>query len=118
MKFFYLGAGVLLALGIFLLLCDLAGVPTRRLSNAVRKVLKGKRQPQGDAFAGVIDRLAKLLASEAGGRKAVGSRRFYAVINQVDTDERTALARQTAELLKKQYGVPCVLTHFEEGERA
>ena len=62
--------------------------------------------------------LAKLLASEAGGRKAVGSRRFYAVINQVDTDERTALARQTAELLKKQYGVPCVLTHFEEGERA
>ncbi len=62
--------------------------------------------------------LAKLLASEAGGRKAVGSRRFYAVINQVDTDECTALARQTAELLKKQYGVPCVLTHFEEGERA
>lgn len=62
--------------------------------------------------------LAKLLASEAGGRKAVGSRRFYAVINQVDTDERTALARQTAELLKEQYGVPCVLTHFEEGERA
>ena len=62
--------------------------------------------------------LAKLLASEAGGRKAVGSRRFYAVINQADTDERTALARQTAELLKKQYGVPCVLTHFEEGERA
>ena len=55
--------------------------------------------------------LAKLLASEAGGR-------FYAAINQVDTDERTALARQTAELLKKQYGVPCVLTHFEEGERA
>ena len=62
--------------------------------------------------------LAKLLASEAGGGRAVGSRRFYAVINQVDTDERTALARQTAELLKKQYGVPCVLTHFEEGERA
>ena len=69
--------------------------------------------------AGVLSRiLEKLPASEAGGRKAVGSRRFYAVINQVDTDERTALARQTAELLKKQYGVPCVLTHFEEGERA
>ena len=62
MKFFYLCAGVLLALGIFLLLCDLAGVPTRRLSSSVRKVLKGKRQPQGDIFAGLIDRLAKLLA--------------------------------------------------------
>lgn len=62
--------------------------------------------------------LAKLLASEAGGRKVVGSRRFYAVINQVDTGERETLARQTADLLQKDYGVPCVLTHFEEGERA
>ena len=62
MKFFYLSAGVLLALGIFLLLCDLAGVPTRRLSSSVRKVLKGKRQPQGDVFAGLTDWLAKLLS--------------------------------------------------------
>ena len=62
--------------------------------------------------------LAKLLASENGGRKAVGARRFYAVLNQADTEERTALARQTADFLKKQYGVLCVLTHFEEGERA
>ena len=62
--------------------------------------------------------LAKLLASEAGGRKAVGERRFYAVVNQVDTQEREVLARQTADALKKGYSVPCVLTHFEEGERA
>ena len=62
--------------------------------------------------------LAKLLASGAGGRKAVGKRRFYAVVNQVDTQEREALARQTADVLKERYGVPCVLTHFEKGERA
>ena len=28
--------------------------------------------------------LAKLLASEAGGRKCVGTRKFYAVLNQAD----------------------------------
>ena len=62
--------------------------------------------------------LTKLLASGAGGRKAVGKRRFYAVVNQADTQEREALARQTADVLKERYGVPCVLTHFEKGERA
>ena len=62
--------------------------------------------------------LAKLLASGAGGRKAVGKRRFYAVVNQVDTQEREALARQTADILQKEYGMPCVLTRFEQGERA
>ena len=62
--------------------------------------------------------LAKLLASESGGKKAVGERRFYAVLNQVDTEEQAALARQTADILKKRYGVPCILTHFEKGERA
>ena len=62
--------------------------------------------------------LTKLLASGAGGRKAVGKRRFYAVVNQVDTQEREALARQTADVLKERYGVPCVLTRFEQGERA
>lgn len=62
--------------------------------------------------------LANLLASEAGGRKAVGDRSFYAVLNQVDTEEQAALARQTADILKKRYGVSCILTHFEKGERA
>ena len=62
--------------------------------------------------------LAKLLASEAGGRKAVGSRPFTAVINQVDTDACRQLAGQTARLLTDRYGVPCVLTSLEEGERA
>lgn len=62
--------------------------------------------------------LAKLLASESGGKKALGARRFYAVLNQVDTEEQAALARQTADILKKRYGVPCILTHFEKGERA
>ena len=62
--------------------------------------------------------LAKLLVSESGGKKAVGERSFYAVLNQVDTEEQAALARQTADILKKRYGVPCILTHFEKGERA
>ena len=62
--------------------------------------------------------LAQLLASEQGGRKRVGSRAFYAVLNQVDTEEQAALACQTADILKKRYGVPCILTHFEKGERA
>ena len=62
--------------------------------------------------------LAKLLASESGGKKAVGERSFYAVLNQVDTEEQAVLARQTADILKKRYSVPCILTHFEKGERA
>ena len=62
--------------------------------------------------------LAKLLVSESGGKKAVGERSFYAVLNQVDTEEQAALARQTADILKKRYSVPCILTHFEKGERA
>ena len=62
--------------------------------------------------------LAQLLASEQGGRKRVGSRAFYAVLNQVDTEEQAVLARQTADILKKRYSVPCILTHFEKGERA
>ena len=62
--------------------------------------------------------LAKLLVSESGGKKAVGERSFYAVLNQVDTEEQAVLARQTADILKKRYNVPCILTHFEKGERA
>lgn len=52
--------------------------------------------------------LAKLLASEAGGRKAVGDRSFYVVLNQVDTKEQAALARQVADILKKFIGFPAL----------
>lgn len=62
--------------------------------------------------------LANLLASEAGGRKAVGDRSFYAVLNQVDTKEQAALARQIADILKKIYRISCATSHFEKGERA
>ena len=48
----------------------------------------------------------------------MGERSFYAVLNQVDTEEQAVLARQTADILKKRYSVPCILTHFEKGERA
>ena len=62
--------------------------------------------------------LANLLASEAGGRKAVGDRSFYVVLNQVDTKEQAALARQVADILKKIYRISCAMSHFEKGERA
>ena len=64
------------------------------------------------------ERLAKLLASEAGGRKAVGSRRFSVVLNQADDAARIAAGEQTLMLLREIYGVQGVLTHFEESERA
>ena len=62
--------------------------------------------------------LAKLLASEAGGRKCVGTRKFYAVLNQADDEARRAAGEQTLAILKESYDVTGCLTHFEEGERA
>lgn len=62
--------------------------------------------------------LAKLLASDAGGRKNVGTRPFYAVLNQADTSERRAAREITRQILQEQYGITAVLTHFSEGERA
>ena len=62
--------------------------------------------------------LAQLLASEQGGRKRVGSRAFYAVLNQADTPQRQLLGKQTLCALQECYRVNGVLTQFEEGERA
>ena len=62
--------------------------------------------------------LAKLLASDAGGRKNVGARRFAAVLNQADTPERQAAGKTTQDLLQTQYGVTAELTQFTEEERA
>ena len=62
--------------------------------------------------------LAKLLADEQGGRKAVGARHFYAVLNQADTPQRQAAGEKTKELLWARYGVSVVLTTFSERERA
>ena len=61
--------------------------------------------------------LAQLLASTQGGRKAVGDREFYAVLNQADTPELRQQGIQIQQLLRQQ-GIPCVLTHFKEEERA
>ena len=61
--------------------------------------------------------LAQLLASAQGGRKAVGDRQFYAVLNQADTPELRRQGVQIQQLLR-QHDIPCVLTHFEEEERA
>lgn len=61
--------------------------------------------------------LAQLLASAQGGRKAVGDRQFYAVLNQADTPELRQQGIQIQQLLRQQ-GIPCVLTHFKEEERA
>ena len=62
--------------------------------------------------------LAQLLASEQGGRKRVGSRAFYAVLNQADTPQRQLLGKQTLCVLQERYRVNGVLTQFEEGKRA
>ena len=61
--------------------------------------------------------LVQLLASTQGGRKAVGDRQFYAVLNQADTPELRQQGIQIQQLLRQQ-GIPCVLTHFKEEERA
>jgi len=62
--------------------------------------------------------LARLLASEAGGRKQVGERQFYAVLNQADDAARRALGEETQKLLWERFRVRSVLTQFSEGERA
>ena len=62
--------------------------------------------------------LARLLASEAGGRKRVGERQFYAVLNQADDAARRALGEETQKLLWERFRVRSVLTRFSEGERA
>lgn len=62
--------------------------------------------------------LAKLLASEAGGRKGVAERRFWAVLNQADDAARRTAGEQTLALLRRQYGAQGVLTHFEQEEYA
>lgn len=62
--------------------------------------------------------LAKLLASDAGGRKNVNDREFYAVLNQADTPQRQRFGAETQKILQENYAVRCILTAFEEGERA
>ena len=62
--------------------------------------------------------LAKLLAREAGGRKSVDTRKFYAVLNQADDAARHAAGEKTLKILKETYDVTGYLTHFEEGRRA
>ncbi len=64
------------------------------------------------------ERLAKLLASGAGGRKNVGTRAFYVILNQADDAPRRAAGERTLAVLKETYNVSGFLTHFEEGERA
>ena len=62
--------------------------------------------------------LAQLLASPRGGRKQVGDRLFYGVLNQADSAQRRHLGQQTLAILRQCYGLEGFLTHFEEGERA
>ena len=62
--------------------------------------------------------LARLLASEQGGRKLVGDRRFSVVLNQADAPARIAAGEQTLALLREKYEVQGVLTYFDERERA
>ena len=54
---------------------------------------------------------AQLLASTQGGRKAVGDRKFYAVLNQVDTPELQQQGIQIQQLLRQQ-GIQLSLIHI------
>ena len=62
--------------------------------------------------------LARLLASEQGGRKLVGNRRFSVVLNQADAPARIAAGEQILALLREKYEVQGMLTYFDERERA
>lgn len=62
--------------------------------------------------------LAGLLASEKGGRKLVGNRRFSVVLNQADDPARIAAGEQILALLREKYEVQGMLTYFDERERA
>lgn len=64
------------------------------------------------------ERLAQLLASEAGGRKLVAARQFYVVLNQADDVERRKQGEQVQRFLWERDCVKSVLTAFEKGERA
>ena len=66
----------------------------------------------------LAERLAKLLASGAGGRKNVGTRAFYVILNQADDAPRRAGGERALAILKETYNVSGFLTRFEEGERA
>lgn len=61
--------------------------------------------------------LAKLLASEEGGRKNVQNRTFYAVLNQADTPQRRMFGEETQQILQKNYAVRCIRTAFKKEER-
>ena len=62
--------------------------------------------------------LSKLLTSDMGGRKSVGTRKFYVVLNQADDELRRAAGEQTLAILQEKYNTAGFLTHFEERERA
>ena len=62
--------------------------------------------------------LARLLASEQGGRNLVGNRRFSVVLNQADDPARIAAGEQVLAFLREKYEVQGVLTYFDERERA
>lgn len=62
--------------------------------------------------------LAKLLGSEAGGRKGAGDRSFSVVLNQADDAACIAAGERTLTFLRERYGVQGTLTYFTEGERA
>lgn len=61
--------------------------------------------------------LALLIASERGGRKQVGNRRFLAVLNQCDTELLRQRGERVLEILNAQYGVQGVLSAFLPEER-
>lgn len=62
--------------------------------------------------------LAKLLVSESRGKESGGRAQLLCGAQSGRHRRAGRVGRQTADILKKRYSVPCILTHFEKGERA
>ena len=60
---------------------------------------------------------ARMLASPNGGRKAVGNRRWCAVLNQCDDKLRRTYAEETARYLEEMGEENVIMTAFDEQER-
>lgn len=54
----------------------------------------------------------KILASENGTKKGVGTRDYIVVLNQCDNEEICSRACKIAEALKNEHGIRCVLSTF------
>lgn len=61
--------------------------------------------------------ISELLSSEVAGRKDVGDRQYYMVLNQCDTPAVSRMAGRIVEYIPQKYRQFCVASYFDETER-